>query len=260
MVSLIDTHCHVYLKHFDTDLDAVIESAKKQGVQKILMPNVDEETVDRLHHLADTYPGYCIPMMGLHPCDVEEDWEEELERLLAWFDKRTYIAVGEIGLDLYWDKTTLDRQVQALKRQIEFAIVRDLPVVLHTRDSTDKTLDVLSEYKGTNLRGVLHCFSGSYEQAQRAIKLNMMLGIGGVLTFKNAGIAEVVKHIDLEHIILETDAPYLPPVPHRGKRNEPGYVYHVAAFLAELRGQGIAEIGKVTSANAERLFKIGGKN
>lgn len=256
MVSLIDTHCHVYLKHFDEDLDAVIESAKKQGVQKILMPNVDEETVDRLHHLADTYPGYCIPMMGLHPCDVEEDWEDELERLLAWFDRRAYIAVGEIGLDLYWDKTTLDRQVLALKRQIEFAIARDLPVVLHTRDSTDKTLDVLSEYKGTNLRGVLHCFSGSYEQAQRAIKLNMMLGIGGVLTFKNAGIAEVVKHVDLEHIILETDAPYLPPVPHRGKRNEPGYVYHVAAFLAELRGQGIAEIGKVTSANAERLFRL----
>jgi TatD DNase family protein len=195
-------------------------------------------------------------MMGLHPCDVEEDWEDELERLLAWFDKRNYIAVGEIGLDLYWDKTTLDRQLQALKRQIEFAIERDLPVVLHTRDSTDKTLDVLSEYKGSNLRGVLHCFSGSMEQAQRAIKLNMMLGIGGVLTFKNAGIAEVVKHIDLEHIILETDAPYLPPVPHRGKRNEPGYVYHVAAFLAELRGQGIAEIGKITSANAESLFRI----
>jgi len=256
MVSLIDTHCHVYLKHFDADLDAVIESAKKQGVQKILMPNVDEETVDRLHHLADTYPGYCIPMMGLHPCDVEEDWEDELERLLAWFDRRKYIAVGEIGLDLYWDKTTLDRQVLALKRQIEFALEKDLPVVLHTRDSTDKTLDELSEYKGTNLRGVLHCFSGSLEQAKRAIKLNMMLGIGGVLTFKNAGIAEVVKQIDLEHIILETDAPYLPPVPHRGKRNEPAYVYHVAAFLAELRGQGIAEIGKITSANAERLFSI----
>jgi TatD DNase family protein len=258
MVSLIDTHCHVYLKHFDADLDEVIQSAKRQGVQQILMPNVDEETVDRLHHLADTYPGYCIPMMGLHPCDVEEDWQEELDRLLAWFDKRKYIAVGEIGLDLYWDKTTLDRQVLALKRQIEFAIERDLPVVLHTRDSTDKTLDVLAEYKGTNLRGVLHCFSGSMEQATRAIKLNMMLGIGGVLTFKNAGIAEVVKHIDLEHIILETDAPYLPPVPHRGKRNEPGYVYHVAAFLAELRGQGLAEIGRVTTENAKRLFGLDG--
>lgn len=256
MVSLIDTHCHVYLKHFDGDLDAVIESAKKQGVQKILMPNVDEETVERLHHLADTYPGYCIPMMGLHPCDVEEDWEDELERLLAWFDQRKYIAVGEIGLDLYWDKTTLDRQVLALKRQIEFGLEKELPVVLHTRDSTDKTLDVLSEYKGTKLRGVLHCFSGSLEQAKRAIKLNMMLGIGGVLTFKNAGIAEVVKHIDLEHIILETDAPYLPPVPYRGKRNEPSYVYHVAAFLSELRGQGIAEIGRVTTANAERLFQL----
>jgi TatD DNase family protein len=193
-------------------------------------------------------------MMGLHPCDVEEDWQDELDRLLAWFDKRKYIAVGEIGLDLYWDKTTLDRQVLALKRQIEFAIERDLPVVLHTRDSTDKTLDVLAEYKGTNLRGVLHCFSGSLEQAHRAIKLNMMLGIGGVLTFKNAGIAEVVKQIDLEHIILETDAPYLPPVPHRGKRNEPGYVFHVATFLSELRGQGLAEIGRVTTENARRLF------
>jgi TatD DNase family protein len=234
----------------------VIQSAKRQGVQQILMPNVDEETVERLHHLADTYPSYCIPMMGLHPCDVEEDWQEELDRLLAWFDKRKYIAVGEIGLDLYWDKTTLDRQVSALKRQIEFAIERDLPVVLHTRDSTDKTLDVLAEYMGTNLRGVLHCFSGSMEQATRAIKLNMMLGIGGVLTFKNAGIAEVVKHIDLENIILETDAPYLPPVPHRGKRNEPGYVYHVATFLAELRGQGLAEIGRVTTENAKRLFGL----
>ena len=258
MVSLIDTHCHVYMEQFDQDLDEVIQSAKRQGIQHILMPNVDEDSVNRLHHLADTYPGFCIPMMGLHPCDVEEDWSEELDHLLAWFDKRDYIAVGEIGLDLFWDKTTLDRQSLALKRQIEFAIDRNLPVVLHTRDSTDKTLDILAEYKGSNLRGVLHCFSGSLEQAQRAIKLNMMLGIGGVLTFKNAGVAEVVKQIDLEHMIVETDAPYLPPVPHRGKRNEPAYVYHVAAFLAELRGQGLAEIGRITTENAKRLFGLDG--
>lgn len=256
MVNLIDTHCHVYLKHFDEDLDAVIESARKQGVGKILMPNVDEDTVERLHHVADRFPDVCIPMMGLHPCDVEEDWEEELGRLLAWFDKRTYIAVGEIGLDLYWDKTTLPRQILALKKQIEFAIEKDLPVVLHTRDSTDKTLDVISEYKGSGLRGVLHCFSGSLEQATRAVKLDMMLGLGGVLTFKNAGIAEAVKQIPLENLILETDSPYLAPVPYRGKRNEPAYTWHVAVFLAQQLGMGLNDVAEITTANAKRLFSL----
>lgn len=256
MVNLIDTHCHVYASEFDDDLDEVIAAAKRQGVNRILLPNVDEETVDRLHAVADKFPDTCFPMMGLHPCDVMEDWEEEIHRLFALFEKRNYIAVGEIGLDLYWDKTTLPRQTAALKKQIEFALQKRLPVVLHTRDSTDKVLDVLSEYKGSGLTGVLHCFSGSKEQAIRAIKLDMMIGIGGVLTFKNAGIAETVKHIPLEHIILETDAPYLAPVPYRGKRNEPGYTRIVAEELAKILNLGIKELADITTANAERLFNL----
>lgn len=258
MVNLIDTHCHVYLKHFDEDLSQVIENAAKQGISKILMPNVDEETVERLHAVADKFPDVCYPMMGLHPCDVMEDWEEELQRLFSLFDQRRYIAVGEIGLDLYWDKTTLPRQTEALKKQIEFALEKNLPVVLHTRDSTDKVLDIISEYKGTGLTGVLHCFSGSKEQAARAVKLNMMLGIGGVLTFKNAGIAEAVKTIPADFIILETDAPYLAPVPHRGKRNEPAYVRIVAEELAKILGMGIRELADITTENALRLFKLNG--
>lgn len=256
MVNLVDTHCHVYLKHFDNDLEEVIQSARRQGISKILMPNVDADTVDRLHQVADKYPDVCIPMMGLHPCDVEEDWETELDGLLALFQQRSYIAVGEIGLDLYWDKTSLERQVKALRRQLDFAVEAQLPVVLHTRDATDETLDILSDYKGTALTGVLHCFTGDLQQALRAIDLNMMLGIGGVLTFKNSALVDVVRQVPIDSLIVETDAPYLAPMPYRGKRNEPAYTYHTAVFLAEQLGMGLKELAEVTSANARKLFRF----
>ncbi|MBL7812734.1 MAG: TatD family hydrolase [Bacteroidetes bacterium] len=256
MVKLIDTHCHIYLKQFDDDLHQVLESARKQGIARILMPNVDLETADRLHAVAAEWPDYCLPMMGLHPCDVNEDWEQELEQIFELFDKHNYIAVGEIGLDLYWDKTTLPRQLKALRCQLDFAVKKKLPVALHSRDSNSEILEVLQEYAGSGLTGVMHCFTGNREQAELAHKCGMMLGIGGVLTFKNGGLDPWIHEIPLEWLILETDAPYLAPVPFRGKRNEPAYVWHVAKKLAELRNVSFGEIAEVTTANAIRLFHL----
>ncbi|MFM2425954.1 MAG: hypothetical protein RL747_1498 [Bacteroidota bacterium] len=254
---LIDTHCHLYSEQFNEDRDQVILNAKRMGVDRILLPNVDLQTVSGMHELVANYPEVCFPMMGLHPCDVKADYEAEIAQLFSFFDTHTYCAVGEIGIDLYWDKTTQDIQEKAFLMQVEFALEKKLPIAIHSRNATHRIIELLKGYKGRGLTGVFHCFSESLELAQEILKLDgFLLGIGGVLTFKNAGLPEVLEHIDLAHIILETDSPYLPPVPHRGKRNEPAYTRLVAEKLADVKGLSLREVAEITTQNAERLFGL----
>jgi TatD DNase family protein len=257
MLRLIDTHCHLYSDAFDADREQVIQNAKKMGVDRILLPNVDLQTVEGMHQLVKNHPGVCYPMMGLHPCDVKPDYETEIAQLFSFFDTHTYCAVGEIGIDLYWDKSTQDIQEKAFLMQVDFALSKGLPIAIHSRNATHRIIELLKAYKGKGLRGVFHCFSESLELAHEIIKLEgFYLGIGGVLTFKNAGLPEVLAQIDLQHIILETDSPYLPPVPHRGKRNEPAYTRLVAEKLADVKGMSLLQIAEITTRNAELLFGL----
>jgi TatD DNase family protein len=227
------------------------------GVDRILLPNVDLQTVAGMHELVANHPGVCYPMMGLHPCDVKPDYETEIAQLFSFFDTHTYCAVGEIGIDLYWDKTTQDIQEKAFLMQVEFALSKSLPIAIHSRNATHRIIEMLKPYKSKGLTGVFHCFSESVELAEEILKLGgFKLGIGGVLTYKNAGLPEVLKQIDLQHIILETDSPYLPPVPHRGKRNEPAYTRLVAEKLADVKGVSLREVADITTANAEQLFGL----
>lgn len=253
MVNIIDTHCHLYAEEFNDDRELAIERALAMGVSKILLPNIDLESIEGLHALTDTYQQVCFPMMGLHPCYVKEDYQSVLKVIFDWFEKRKYFAVGEIGMDLYWDKTTKSWQEDAFIQQVEFAISKNLPLAIHSRNATHELIQLLKPYKG-KVTGVFHCFSESADLANEIIKLEFLLGIGGVITFKNAGLPQALENIDLKHIILETDSPYLAPVPYRGKRNEPSYTKLIADKLAEVKGISAAEIYEITTANAERLF------
>jgi TatD DNase family protein len=242
---------------FNEDREEAIANAKRMGVDRILLPNVDLQTVAGMHELVANHPGVCYPMMGLHPCDVKPDYETEIAQLFSFFDTHTYCAVGEIGIDLYWDKTTQDIQEKAFLMQVEFALSKSLPIAIHSRNATHRIIEMLKPYKSKGLTGVFHCFSESVELAEEILKLGgFKLGIGGVLTYKNAGLPEVLKQIDLQHIILETDSPYLPPVPHRGKRNEPAYTRLVAEKLADVKGVSLREVADITTANAEQLFGL----
>jgi TatD DNase family protein len=242
---------------FNEDREQAIANAKRMGVDRILLPNVDLQTVAGMHELVANHPGVCYPMMGLHPCDVKPDYETEIAQLFSFFDTHTYCAVGEIGIDLYWDKTTQDIQEKAFLMQVEFALSKSLPIAIHSRNATHRIIEMLKPYKSKGLTGVFHCFSESVELAEEILKLGgFKLGIGGVLTYKNAGLPEVLKQIDLQHIILETDSPYLPPVPHRGKRNEPAYTRLVAEKLADVKGVSLREVADITTANAEQLFGL----
>ncbi|WP_338236103.1 TatD family hydrolase [Persicobacter diffluens] len=254
-MQLIDTHAHIYLEQFKEDRKEMIAAAKAAGIGRIYMPNIDVASIASMMELQQEYPDYCFPMMGLHPCDVKEDYKAQLETMRAWFDRFPFAAVGEIGTDLYWDKTTLDIQLEALRIQIGWAKELDLPVVLHCRDSFTETIEVVEAEQDGRLRGVFHCFTGSIADAQRAIDCGFMLGMGGVSTFKNGGMDKVIPSLDLQHLILETDAPYLAPVPHRGKRNEPAYVRLVADRVAELQSIPVEEVAEITTENAMRLFR-----
>lgn len=251
-----DTHTHLYIPEFAPQIDAFVDRATQAGVSRFFLPNIDLVSAPQVLHLTNLYPQLCFPMMGLHPCHVKEGWQEELNALLALFDKHTFCAVGEIGIDLYWDKTTLDIQTQAFKHQVEFAIARNLPICIHSRESFDVIADVMEEYRGSGLTGVFHCFTGTLAQAERAIGFGFMLGIGGVVTFKNGGLDAVLPHIGLEHLVLETDAPYLAPVPYRGKRNESAYIPIIAQKLADIKQIGIEEVAKATTENSKKLFGI----
>jgi TatD DNase family protein len=254
---LIDTHAHLYLDEFDTDREAVIQNAIRSGVKQILCPNIDSESLSALDTLCESYPGYCLPMMGLHPTSVKENYKDELEiirKRLFESPKEHYIAVGEIGIDLYWDKTFLLQQQEVLELQLEWALSKKLPVAIHSRDSFDAIMEVLKKF--TSLTGVFHCFSGNVEQAEQVVSKGFLLGIGGVVTFKNAGLDKVVEATDLSNIVLETDAPYLAPMPFRGKRNESAYVSLVAQKIAQIKDVSYTEVCEITSGNAIKLFNL----
>jgi TatD DNase family protein len=252
---MVDTHTHVYLKEFDEDREVVIERAKQAGITGLLLPNVDLDTVGRLHELCDLHPGYCLPMMGLHPTGVVSSWKDDLKEIRSWFDKRRYIAVGEIGIDLYWDKTYIKEQKQAFIEQLHWSMEMDLPVVIHTRDAFPEVFECLNSVGVHNLRGIFHSFGGSREELEQALQCeNFMIGINGVVTFKNSGFRDYLNIAPIERIVTETDAPYLAPVPFRGNRNEPAYILCVIEKLAEVYGLPVEMVKKKTSENAHRLF------
>nr|MBP6315234.1 TatD family hydrolase [Chitinophagaceae bacterium] len=252
----IDTHTHIYDEKFDLDRSDMIQKAIDAGVEKMYLPNCDSTTIEGMFAVEKEFPNNCFAMMGLHPCYVKEHVADELKIVEQWLSQRKFAAVGEIGLDYYWDKTFVHEQKSAFRTQIEWSLQYNLPIVIHTRESTKDTIDIVKEYQSRGVRGVFHCFSGSLETAKQITDMGFYLGIGGVLTYKNAGLQEVIKHIDLKHIVLETDAPYLTPVPHRGKRNESAYVTLVAEKLAELKGVELVEVENITTENAQELFGV----
>ena len=252
----IDTHCHLFDEQFDSDIEATISRALDAGVGKFLLPNIDVKTIPDLLKIADKYPGLCLPMMGLHPCSVFADYKDKLDTIYKEFNSRKFIAVGEIGLDYFWDVSYKEQQIEAFKMQLNWAIEMNLPVAIHTRNSFEDAISIVEQYQQKGLRGVFHCFSGSIEDAQRIIASGFYLGIGSVVTFKNGGLDKVLAEIPLTHMILETDAPYLAPVPFRGKRNEPAYIPLIAQKLAEINGIDSNKIAEITSANARKLFEV----
>ncbi|MDR9826960.1 TatD family hydrolase [Vibrio sp. FNV 38] len=253
---MIDTHAHIYATEFDQDRDEVVQRALSQGLTQILLPNIDLESIQSMLATEAKYPDVCRSMMGLHPCYVDSDVEQTLAVIKEWFDKHSFIAVGEIGIDLYWDKTFRQEQEWAFTTQLNWAKELDLPVVIHTRDSIEETLTLLEKEQNGQLRGVFHCFGGSIEEAKAINDLGFHLGLGGVTTFKNGGMDKVIPHLDMSKVILETDCPYLAPVPHRGKRNEPAYTQIVAARVAQLRETEVSQINQQTTHNARELFGL----
>ncbi len=252
----IDTHSHIYDTGFQEDLDAVMVSAKSAGVEKIYMPGIDSTCINGMMDMETKYPGFCIPMMGLHPCYVKENYQEELALVEGWLAKRKFAAIGEIGLDYYWDKTFAKEQQLVFEQQMQWGLDLGLPINIHTRNAMGETIELVKPFAKKGLKGIFHCFSGSKESAQQIIEMGFLLGLGGVLTYKNAGVAEAVVDIPLEFLVLETDAPYLPPVSYRGKRNEPAFMIEVAKKLAEIKNIPLHEVAEKTSGNAERIFKM----
>ncbi len=252
---LIETHAHIYSEEFDEDRDACIERAEERGVSTILMPNVDHTSIERMLACEQKYNS-CMAQMGLHPCYVKENFEEELKVVEEWLAKRDFVAVGEIGLDYYWDKTFIEQQKEAFKLQMDWAVEKEIPVVIHSRDSTHDVIDILREKKQAKLTGVFHCFGGTIEEANQIIEQGFYIGLGGVSTFKNAKMNEVIPHIDINKIVLETDCPYLAPVPHRGKRNEVSFISDIAQHIADMYKIDYDQFCTKTTANAELLFKL----
>lgn len=255
-MNLIDTHSHLYLDAFNDDRDVVIKNAIENSVKKILLPNIDSASINNMLDLCKEYPNICYPMFGLHPTSVKENYKKEIEVLEKFLEKNKFIAIGETGIDLYWDKTFLQEQIIVFKYQIELAKKMDLPLVIHIRESFKEVFKVLDELYDEKLKGVFHCFSGTQEDAEKAISYGFKLGIGGVVTFKNSSLGEIVKNTNLKHILLETDAPFLAPVPYRGKRNESSYLINIASKVAELHNESIDKIAEITTANTYELFKI----
>lgn len=250
----IDSHAHIYLKEFDHDRAEVLRRSDEHNVQKIYMPNIDHTSIDNMLEVEAKNPEQCISMMGLHPCSVNKDFEKELYHVESWLSKRTFAAVGEIGTDLYWDKTYWEQQKEAFNIQVKWARQYELPIVIHCRDSIDQTIDLVEALHDDKLKGVFHCFTGTQEQARRITQLGFYLGIGGVSTFKNGGMDKVIPELDVSTILLETDSPYLSPVPYRGKRNEPAYIPIIAERVAELKKITLEELQLATSTNTQNLF------
>lgn len=253
---LTDTHTHQY---YETDIakrTELMQRCAENSVNRLFLPNVDLDSVGKVFELTEAYPEMCYPMLGLHPCSVKEGWEVELDAIMNTQEGRKIYAIGEIGIDLYWDKTTLPIQIAAFKKQIAIAKSLKLPIVIHCRDAFNEVFQVLEEEKDDDLFGILHCFTGTHEQALKAIALGFHLGIGGVVTYKNGGIDKFLPEIDLKHIVLETDSPYLTPIPYRGKRNESSYLIYVAQKLAELYQMPIEQIAEITTENSKKIFGV----
>ena len=252
---LCDTHTHLFSEQFENDIDVVVEQAKKSGVSKFYLPNIDSSSIDSMLQLSKKYPDCMFPMMGLHPCSVKENYKEELAIIESYLEKEKFCAVGEIGIDLYWEKTYINEQKAAFRFQIELAKKHKLPIVIHVRESFDDVFEILDEMNDNTLSGVFHCFTGTTEQAEKIIGYgNFKIGIGGVVTFKNSGLDAVVKEIDLKHIVLETDSPYLAPAPHRGKRNQSSYLIEIAEKMATIKETSLEKIAEITSKNAFELY------
>lgn len=249
----IDTHAHIYTKEFADDRAAMLQRCAAAGVEKIFMPNIDVESIDSMLQTEDA-SSMCVPMMGLHPCSVNAQFEKDLYQIESWLRKRSFAAVGEIGTDLYWDKTYWPQQQEAFRIQVGWAKELKLPVVIHCRESLDETISLVEALHDGELSGVFHCFGGSVDQARRIIDLGFMIGIGGVATFKKGGLDQTLPHVDLQHIVLETDSPYLAPVPHRGKRNEPAYIPLIGERVALIKQLPVMQVSAETTANALRLF------
>jgi len=253
-MKLIDTHCHLYVEAFDADLPAIIERAENEGVEKFYLPAIDSSSLDRLLKTEQQYPGKCMAMMGLHPCSVKENYLQELQLVEEWLGKRRFSAVGEIGLDFYWDKNFTEQQYDAFRRQLLLAKQYRLPVVLHSRDSLDESIGVVKSLQDGGLSGIFHCFGGTPEQAKQVIDLGFYVGIGGIITYKNAGLGPLLEQLPLEHMVLETDAPYLSPVPFRGKRNESSYLKYIVQKLADVKQMPVDEVAAITTRNAQKIF------
>jgi TatD DNase family protein len=255
-MQFIDTHTHLYLPEFDTDRDDVVSRAVGNGISKMLLPNIDIQSVDRMISAVNRYPGICYPMIGLHPTSVKKNYLPDLELLESLYKEHKFVAIGEIGIDLYWDKTFLNEQMISFRRQIAFAYEKDLPVVIHSREAFPEVFSVLDEFRGKTIKGVFHAFSGNRRDAEKAIALGFKLGIGGIVTFKNSGLDKIVSETGPENIILETDSPYLAPVPYRGKRNESSYICIINKKLAEIFGKSEEEIATVTYSNSTGIFNL----
>lgn len=253
-MTLIDTHCHLYGEEFTADIEEVIERARKQGINQMYLPGIDSEAIPAMLALETRFPGVCIPMMGLHPCYVKENYRQELAIAEEWLNKRPFVAIGEIGLDFYWDKTFVKEQYEAFTLQMQWALEKKLPIVIHTRNAMTETIDAVKPFADKGLRGIFHCFSGNGEEAKTVVSMGFALGIGGVITYKKSGLAEALAEIAPEHLVLETDAPYLTPVPFRGKRNESSYLMYIIERLAEVKNLSVTELAAITTANAQKIF------
>ena len=254
-MNLVDTHAHIYLPAFDPDREEILKRAEQEGVTKILLPAIDSGNHEAMLKLEEAHQGLCFGMMGLHPCSVKDNFRDELKIAGEWLQKRRFKAIGETGLDFYWDKTYTEQQYSVFHEQIEWALHYDIPIVIHSRNSIDECIEVVRGHQKGKLKGVFHCFSGTLQQTKQIIDFGFYLGIGGVLTFKNSGLDKVMEQLDLKNIVLETDAPYLAPVPFRGKRNEPSNLSYVVEKLAQIKKMSKEEIASVTTLNAEKLFR-----
>lgn len=253
----IDTHAHLYLKQFNNDIDKILVAAQNANVKKIFLPNIDSTTTEDMFQMSDRYIGFLFPMMGLHPCSVKENFKEELAHIEDIKSKKKIYGVGETGIDLYWDKSTRDIQIESFNTQIQWAIDWELPIIIHSRDAQDLTIDLIANMRHPKLKGIFHCFTGTIAQAEKIIDLGFMMGVGGVSTFKNGGMDATLPDINIEYLVLETDSPYLAPVPYRGKRNESSYIPLIAEKVAAIKGMTLKDLKEQTTKNALSVFNIG---
>jgi TatD DNase family protein len=254
---LTDTHTHLYSKEFDADRTSLIETSINAGVSRFFLPNINVDTIPLMLAVEQQFPNNCFPMIGMHPCAVNADFEKDLEVMEHWLSKQKFVAIGEIGIDLYWEQNFFYQQQLAFRKQLEWAKHHRLPYVIHSRNAFDEVMEIISEVKHDNLKAIFHCYSGSVQQAEQVIAAgDFKLGIGGVVTFKNSGLDKVVEAIDLKHLVLETDAPYLAPAPHRGKRNHPEYLILIAKKIAEIKNTSIEEVAEVTTQNSNYVFGV----